>query len=134
MALTRNLFPLRKIPRNKIEVPEFVVSIDYSEKEIQALCGKVISFIGQLEKINEWYLSHPFLRPIKLQRVPLLLRIHTTHHLQITREKIKKIIIHSFQIHYWLGKLDIFINQLFPSLKNRLDYTIGLMCYQKFSA
>jgi len=82
-------FLLRKIPRNKIEAPDFVVPIDNSEKEIKRLYNKTITLIEQVERIKNGYLSHPFLGPIKLQRVPLFLRIHTAHHLQIIREIIK---------------------------------------------
>ena len=82
-------FILRKIPRNKIQAPEFVVPADYSEKEIKRLYSKTITLIEQVERITDGYLSHPFLGPIKLKRVPLFLRIHTVHHLQIIREIIK---------------------------------------------
>ena len=82
-------FILRRIPRNKIQAPEFVVPIDYSEKEIKRLYNKTITLIEQVERITNGYLSHPFLGPIKLKRVPLFLRIHTAHHLQIIREIIK---------------------------------------------
>jgi len=82
-------FLLRKIPRNKIEAPDFVVPIDNSEKEIKRLYNKTITLIEQVERIKNGYLSHPFLGPIKLQRVPLFLQIHTAHHLQIIREIIK---------------------------------------------
>jgi len=82
-------FILRRIPRNKIKAPEFVIPTDYSEKEINRLYHKAISLIEQIEKLKSGYLFHPFLGPIKLRRVPLFLRIHTAHHLQIIREMIK---------------------------------------------
>jgi hypothetical protein len=82
-------FLLRKIPRNKIEAPDFVVPIDYSEKEIKRLYNQAMSLLIQIKQNKDGYLSHPFLGPIKLQRVPLFLRIHTAHHLQIIREIIK---------------------------------------------
>ena len=82
-------FLLRKIPRNKIEAPEFVVPIDYSEEEIQRLYDQAMSLLILVKQDREGYLSHPFLGPIKPQRVPLFLRIHTAHHLQIIREIIK---------------------------------------------
>jgi len=82
-------FLLGKIPRNKIEAPDFVVPIDNSEKEIKRLYNKTITLIEQVERIKNGYLSHPFLGPIKLKRFPLFLRIHTAHHLQIIREIIK---------------------------------------------
>ena len=82
-------FLLRKIPRNKIEAPDFVVPIDDSEKEIKRLYDQAISLLLQIKQNKGGYLSHPFLGPIKPQRVHLFLRIHTAHHLQIIREIIK---------------------------------------------
>ena len=82
-------FLLRKIPRKKIEAPDFVVPVDYSEKEIKRLYNQAISLLLQIKQNKDGYLSHPFLGPIKPQRVPLFLRIHTAHHLQIIREIIK---------------------------------------------
>ena len=82
-------FLLRKIPRNKIKAPEFVVPIDDTEEEIQRLYDQAMSLLLQLKQTREGYLSHPFLGPIKMRRVPLFLRIHTAHHLQIIREIIK---------------------------------------------
>jgi hypothetical protein len=82
-------FLLRKIPRNKIEAPDFVVPIDGSEKEIQRLYEQAMSLLLQIKQNKDGYLSHPFLGPIKPKRVPLFLRIHTAHHLQIIREIIK---------------------------------------------
>jgi hypothetical protein len=82
-------FLLRKIPRNKIEAPDFVVPIDDSEKEIKRLYDQAMSLLLQIKENKDGYLSHPFLGPIKPQRVPLFLRIHTAHHLQIIREIIK---------------------------------------------
>ena len=82
-------FLLRKIPRNKIEAPDFVVPIDDSEKEIQRLYEQAMSLLLQIKQNKDGYLSHPFLGPIKPKRVPLFLRIHTAHHLQIIREIIK---------------------------------------------
>ena len=82
-------FLLRKIPRNKIEAPEFVVPIDHSEEEIKRLYNQAISLLLQIKQNRNGYLSHPFLGPIKPQKVPLFLRIHTAHHLQIIREIIK---------------------------------------------
>ena len=82
-------FLLRKIPRNKIEAPEFVVPIDDSEKEIKRLYDQAVSLLSQIKQNKDGYLSHPFLGPIKSERVPLFLRIHTAHHLQIIREIIK---------------------------------------------
>ena len=82
-------FLLRKIPRNKIEAPEFVVPIDDNEKEINRLYDQAVSLLSQIKQNKDGYLSHPFLGPIKPKRVPLFLRIHTAHHLQIIREIIK---------------------------------------------
>jgi hypothetical protein len=82
-------FLLRKIPRNKIEAPEFVVPIDDNEKEIKRLYDQAVSLLSQIKQHSGGYLSHPFLGPIKPRRVPLFLRIHTAHHLQIIREIIK---------------------------------------------
>ena len=82
-------FLLRKIPRNKIEAPDFVVPIDDSEKEIQRLYEQAMSLLLQIKQNKDGYLSHPFLGLIKMRRVPLFLRIHTAHHLQIIREIIK---------------------------------------------
>ncbi|MEK9559140.1 MAG: DUF1569 domain-containing protein [Flavobacteriaceae bacterium] len=82
-------FLLRKIPRNKIEAPEFVVPIDDNEKEIKRLYDQAMSLLLQIKQHSGGYLSHPFLGPIKSGRVPLFLRIHTAHHLQIIREIIK---------------------------------------------
>lgn len=82
-------FLLRKIPRNKIEAPDFVVPIDDSEKEIKRLYDQAVSLLSQIKQNSGGYLSHPFLGPIKSKRVPLFLRIHTAHHLQIIREIVK---------------------------------------------
>ncbi len=82
-------FLLRKIPRNKIEAPDFVVPVDDSENEIKRLYDQAMSLLLQIKQNKDGYLSHPFLGPIKPQRVPLFLRIHTAHHLQIIREIIK---------------------------------------------
>ena len=82
-------FLLRKIPRNKIEAPDFVVPIDDSQKEIKRLYDQAMSLLLQIEQNKDGYLSHPFLGPIKPKRVPFFLRIHTAHHLQIIREIIK---------------------------------------------
>ena len=82
-------FLLRKIPRNKIEAPDFVIPFDDSEKEIQRLYEQAMSLLLQIKQNKDGYLSHPFLGPIKPKRVPLFLRIHTAHHLQIIREIIK---------------------------------------------
>lgn len=82
-------FLLRKIPRNKIEAPEFVLPIDDSEKEIKRLYDQAVSLLSQIKQNSGGYLSHPFLGSIKSKRVPLFLRIHTAHHLQIIREIIK---------------------------------------------
>ena len=82
-------FLLRKIPRNKIEAPDFVVPIDDSENEIKRLYDQAMSLLLQIKQNKDGYLSHPFLGSIKPQRVPLFLRIHTAHHLQIIREIIK---------------------------------------------
>jgi hypothetical protein len=44
------------------------------------------SLINRVSKRNSGYMSHPFLGPIKSDKFPLFLCIHTGHHLQIINE------------------------------------------------
>ena len=81
-------FFLKRIPRNKVKAPKMVMpeAAHIEPEQLRSYYCEAKSLINRVSKRNSGYMSHPFLGPIKSDKFPLFLCIHTGHHLQIINE------------------------------------------------
>jgi hypothetical protein len=85
------VFSMNKIPRGRAKSPEIVVPKTYDERTlIEHL--KITKFkIQELENTSsDKYFNHPFFGNLKLNKTIKFLEIHTSHHLEIINDIIKK--------------------------------------------
>lgn len=81
-------FFLKRIPRNKVKAPKMVMpeAAHIEPEQLRSYYCEAKSLINRVSKRHSGFMSHPFLGPIKSDKFPLFLCIHTGHHLQIINE------------------------------------------------
>lgn len=85
------VFATNKIPRGKAKAPKIVVPKTYDEQTLLEHL-KITKFkIQELENlISDKYFNHPFFGNLKLYKTIKFLEIHTSHHLKIINDILKK--------------------------------------------
>lgn len=86
------VFATNTVPRGKIKAPDVVLPQgEISEKSLKEHLEKVKAKILKIEELdkNSFFL-HPFLNDLNVKQTQKFLVLHTTHHVKIIRDMLKK--------------------------------------------